>query len=392
MHGTLDAGFRIEWRPLAELARFADAWRALAARALEPNVFYEPAFALASAPVFGREAAAGLVWSRAAPARLLGLFPARIERRRYGLALPVLVGWTHPFAPLSTPLVDRDAGVAVVAAWLEHLAGRRDLPRLLLMPYLPESGAVAQAFATALAANGGRSVAFGSHQRALLAPADGREDYLERAIGGKKRKELRRQRKRLAESGPLAAHIVREGAAFTAALADFLALEASGWKGRAGTAAGADAAIRVFVEKAAAGLAREGKAHIARLVLAERPIAALVTLRSGTAAWCWKIAYDEAFARSSPGVQLILDATQTLLAERGIARVDSCATAGHPMIDHVWRERLALADQLLRPGRQHQFAFGLACTLERTRRAAIAGLKRLRDLARQRASLFRNRQ
>ena len=35
---------------------------------------------------------------------------------------------------------------------------------------------------------------------------------------------------------------------------------------------------------------------------------------------------------------------------RSIARVDSCATADHPMIDHIWRERLALADLLVRVG------------------------------------------
>ena len=66
VHGTIEAAFEVEWRPLAELAPISDAWRALAARALAPNVFYEPAFALAAEPVFGRDAGAGLVWSRGA--------------------------------------------------------------------------------------------------------------------------------------------------------------------------------------------------------------------------------------------------------------------------------------------------------------------------------------
>ena len=73
MHGTIESAFRVEWRPLTELGAVAAEWRALAGRALEPNVFYEPAFALAAAPVFGRDVGAGLVWSRstaAAPARL----------------------------------------------------------------------------------------------------------------------------------------------------------------------------------------------------------------------------------------------------------------------------------------------------------------------------------
>jgi CelD/BcsL family acetyltransferase involved in cellulose biosynthesis len=325
---------------------------------------------------------AGLVWSRAAPYRLLGFFPARIERRRYGIALPVLAGWTHPFAPLGIPLIDRDAGAAAISAWLDHLASRTDIPHIMLMPYLPVTGPVAQALAAALAQRSGSSIVLAAHQRALLAPDGGRADYLDHAIGGKKRKELRRQRKRLAEAGTLVSSTVREFAGMTAALGDFLGLEAAGWKGRAGTAARTDDHIRTFMEQAVTGLARDGKARIARLLAGDRPIAALVTLQSGDTAWCWKIAYDETFARYSPGVQLLLETTQELLDDPNVARADSCATADHPMINHVWRERLGLADHLMRLGPQRRFGFALACTLERLRRTAIAGLKRLRDLAR----------
>jgi len=382
MHGMIETDYRVEWRPLAELAPMAAQWQSLADRALEPNVFLEPAFALAAAPVFGRDVGAGLVWSRSSPYRLMGFFPARIARRRCGIALPVLVGWTHPYAPLGTPLVDRDAGVAVISAWLDHLASRPDLPHLLLVPYLPPSGPVGQAFAAALAQRDGSSLALSAHQRALLAPEGTRAHYLDHAIGGKKRKELRRQRKRLAEAGTLVTDTVRAPAAMAAALGDFLTLEAAGWKGRAGTAARAHDAIRAFMQNAVTGLARDGKARIARLVAGGQPIAALVTLQSGTTAWCWKIAYDESFARYSPGVQLLLDTTQELLDDPNVRRADSCAAAGHPMIDHVWRERLALADHLMCLGPQQRSAFALACTLERARRTAIAGLKRVRDLVR----------
>ena len=120
-------------------------------RALEPNVFYEPAFALAAAPVFGRDAGAMLVWSGTEPRRLLGFFPARVETRRYGVNLPVLVGWTHPYAPLGVPLVEREAAEPIIAAWLAHLAADATLPGLLLLPYLP----VDSPFAAALEAIGG---------------------------------------------------------------------------------------------------------------------------------------------------------------------------------------------------------------------------------------------
>ena len=74
------AAARIEWKSLGELADARDAWRDLVGRALEPNVFYDPAFALPAAPVFGDPGTVA-VWSKSG--RLIGLFPARIERR-YG--------------------------------------------------------------------------------------------------------------------------------------------------------------------------------------------------------------------------------------------------------------------------------------------------------------------
>ena len=45
----------IERRPLAGLGDIVDAWRRLAERAAEPNVFYTPDFALAAAPALGHD-------------------------------------------------------------------------------------------------------------------------------------------------------------------------------------------------------------------------------------------------------------------------------------------------------------------------------------------------
>ena len=179
MHGTIESAFRVEWRPLTEMAAVAAEWRALAACALEPNAFYEPAFARAAAPVFGRDVGAGLVWSRATPARLLGFFPARIEHRRYGIPLPVLTGWTHPYGPLGTPLVAHDWSEPVIAAWLEHVASNATLPNIMLLPRMPVTGACAAALDRVIARRGGGTRDFGRHARALLAPGSGRAEYLQ---------------------------------------------------------------------------------------------------------------------------------------------------------------------------------------------------------------------
>jgi hypothetical protein len=99
---------------------------------------------------------------------------------------------------------------------------------------------------------------------------------------------------------------------------------------------------------------------------------------SGDTAWFWKIAYSENLARSSPGVQLVMDCTEHLLADGGPARIDSCAVAGHPMIDHIWRERLALSDRLIAV-RRPRLPFALACKAETIERAAIVAARALRN-------------
>lgn len=365
-----------EWRPLTDLAGLAAEWRTLAGRAAEPNVFYDPAFALPAALALAPEAGAVLVRG-GEPRRLIGLFPCRIETRRYGIRLPLLASWTHPYGPLGTPLVDRDAMATAIAAFLDHVADDATLPKLLLMPYQSEDGPVATAFAAALAQRGGRTAAFGRHRRALLAPGAARAGYLDAALGGKKRKELRRQRRRLDEAGSVALTLAREPADVAGALTDFFALETHGWKGRAGTAAAQDAAVRAFMETAVTGLAAQGQARIARLMRGDRAIAAGVLLTSGRGAWFWKVAYDEDVARASPGVQLTLDVTGALLSDGASDWCNSCATAGHAMINSIWRERRTLADHLI--GLEPGVDFALACRMENLRRSAAAMGRKARD-------------
>jgi CelD/BcsL family acetyltransferase involved in cellulose biosynthesis len=367
------AAGRAEWKKLSALGEWRDEWRELSGYALEPNVFYDPAFALAAAPVFGNPGAV-LVWSKAG--RLIGLFPGRAERR-YGV-IGTLTGWTHPYAPFGVPLVCRDEAEAAITAFLDHVEVAETLPKLVMLPLVSRDGPFAAALARVLARHGGAAVEFGTHARAMLAPADERAGYLGH-VGHKKLKELRRQRRRMDEKGAVTFSTAQDPAAIAPALADYLMLEASGWKGRAGTAARQDSAVRSFMQSVIAALGSEGRVRIDRLSRGHTPLAAAITLRAGDAGWFWKIAYDEEAARYSPGVQLSLDATAHMLADTGIRQVDSCATADHPMIDHLWRERLALTDLLIAPSRAALTPLRFARHLETLRRTFIASAKTVRD-------------
>ena len=367
----------VEWRTLSELEPIAEEWRELAARALEPNVFYEPAFALPAAKIFGRDAGALLVWSGTSPRKLLGFFPARIEPRRYGLKLPVLVGWTHPYAPLGTPLVEREAAEPVIAAWLAHLADDPELPGLVLLPFLPTDGPFALVL-DAIVRRAQMPVAdFNTHQRAQLVPDDDRLFYVERTLGRHRHKELRRYVRRLGDIGALLFTTATEQEAVGVAIEDFFTLELRGWKGKAGTAAVLDDDVHGFITAAVAGLAAEGKVAINRIFIDGRAIAVTITLRSADTAWFWKIVYDEKFAQHSPGVVLTFAVTEDLVEDTTLVRTDSCATANHPMIDHIWRERLTLCDRLIavRP----LTSFSAVRRLEMLRNAALAAAKAVRS-------------
>ena len=124
-------------------------------------------------------------------------------------------------------------------------------------------------------------------------------------------------------------------------------LEASGWKAQRGTALVQHDGDAGFVRRATADLARSGQCEIVTLSAGATPVAAAIVLRHQDRAFYFKLGVDEQFAKLSPGVQLTLDLTRHLCADPGIALVDSTASAGHPMINPIWRGRLAIGDVLI---------------------------------------------
>ena len=120
------------------------------------------------------------MWSKAVPQRLIGLFPARIERR-YGV-IATLTGWTHPYAPFGVPLVDRDEAEAAIVAFLDRVEADDRLPKLMMLPFIATEGPFAAILSRVLARHGGAMERFGAHARALLAPSGEPHAYLDRAL------------------------------------------------------------------------------------------------------------------------------------------------------------------------------------------------------------------
>lgn len=335
----------IEERAGARLGDIADAWDDLARRALERNVFVERAFALAAMQHIagGQATSALLVWRERGDGRQLAGLLLLAARRR--LDVPGLLrGWHVPLSGLGTPLIDADSSEAVAAAIIDHLCRRSRAGAGLVLPMLATKGPVAMTFAAAARARGLPVEALDRHERAVLDGGQDAERLLQINLSAKKLKDLRRQLRRLGDHGRVRIEEARDPQSVRDATEVFLGLEASGWKGTRGTALLQDRGTATFVRTMTRLLAREGRCHVETLLVGEMPVAAALVLQSADQAWFWKIAYDERFARFSPGVQLTLALTHRQLAETTLTRTDSCAIADHPMIDRLWSERMAVAD------------------------------------------------
>ena len=106
-----------------------------------------------------------------------------------------------------------------------------------------------------------------------------------------------------------------------AALREVLVLEASSWKGRAGTAIACEARLVAFYAAIARVFARRGQLTIAFLRARGRRIAGCFALEDAETFHLLKIAHDPEYAHYGPG-QLLVRETALDAARRGLARYD----------------------------------------------------------------------
>nr|WP_249806812.1 GNAT family N-acetyltransferase [Bradyrhizobium sp. 1] len=320
-------------------------WRALAQRAIEPNGYYLPAWELAvSATARGRTDASALPAFDGSSKRLIGLMPVISLWQALKIPLPALVS-AHPYGTLCSPLIDRDAPIEAAARLLQQ--AREAGAHALVLNDVALDGAAMNALKEVLNRDGLKPRVLSSYVRASLDATQDGETMLRNALGTKKLKELRRQRHRLQEHGPVVFEIARKPDDIRPALETFLQLEASGWKGKRGTALIQHAGDATFIRRAVPALADTAQCEIITLRAGTTPVAAGIVLRHQDRAFFFKLGIDERFARYSPGTQLTLDLTRHLCADPAIASADSTASADHPMINPIWRGRIAIGDVLI---------------------------------------------
>src|SRR5688572_1148542 len=320
--------------PVDALPRLADRIAALSERALEPNPFFLPEFLGPAIQALGGK---GLKLATFSDRDDLRFFAPVVASGGGLLSGPKLRVWTHPFAPLGSPLIERDVAGQVADSLLKYL--RTSERTLFSIPDLPLKGPVAKALRAAAERRGFWTEA-ACYQRPILNAED--EDgpaAFERMVSQRRRRELWRQLRRLCDTGSVSLMSARTTLEIDTAFNMFVALEASGWKGRRGTALQGRRAVRDFAHAAVMQMAQKGQAAIDVLRVGKIPVAALIRFEQAGLSVPWKIAYDETFAAFSPGKQLMCDETRRWLQDPWISRVDPVCEEGNRLISSLWPDQ-----------------------------------------------------
>ncbi len=315
-----------------------DRWRDLADNNSEPNPFYHPALLLPA--LANLDAGAQVRMIEACDGHdLIGLMPMLVKSHHARYAVRNATNWMHGQCFFGAPLLRKGVEKQAWAGLLAQLDGVETAGHFLHLDALWLDGPITTALLQYCEESGRAIKLIARHERALLQSDLSADTYWETHVRAKKRKEIRRLSNRLGELGTISHRRLDPGDDVAAWTEAFIALESTGWKGAHGTALGSRDETRNFFREALANAAQAGMLDMVRIDLDGAAIAMLVNFRLGGGAFSYKIAYDEKFARYSPGVLIEIDNLHAALADPTIDWMDSCAAPDHPMIDRIWAER-----------------------------------------------------
>jgi CelD/BcsL family acetyltransferase involved in cellulose biosynthesis len=318
-------------------AALAEEIAALAQEAVEANVFYEP-WLLDPALESWQPAGLRLVVVRDGAGALTGFFPFYIQRHLRGLVHSLRL-WRHLYCFLCTPLVARRAARETLAALADWIESGRAPANMIEMDWVGADGPFAELLDAQILARPRWTTHSALRERALFKP----RSKPEVGISADHMKKLRRLERKLGELGPVQYRVLAEGDPASEWIEHFLRLEASGWKGRGGSALASDAASTGYFRRIVDEGARRRRVQLLSLELAGRPIAMKCNFLAGDGAFIFKVAYDEDYAKFSPGLLLELFNSQHVVeACAELAWVDSCANPDSPLFNRLWTDRRRL--------------------------------------------------
>lgn len=295
-------------------------WRALLAEVGSPRFFqtYEW-YAAFFAHLWPHELPFGVIELQR-DGECVGVFPYVLQSvRRFGLTLRVLALPESPHWILSDLVLAADldprSSLRAICTCLTEAGVRWHALRLARVPEHSHAHRWSAGLPGTLVRPGGGSRYFDATQSFAELSAQ---------FAGRLRKTLKKGHKRLAQSGAFEWLCVGSGdPRLPWAFEQFLALEASGWKGAqgSGSAIALSGAVTHFYQQLLGAQSPHLRSEIHLLCLADRPIAAQFASVCGTQRSIHKIAYDESWQQASPGSLLMANTLERSCLQGPIQRL-----------------------------------------------------------------------
>lgn len=327
----------VPWRAMSEETA---AWEELARCATEPNPFYEGWYLLPSLASFdGGDAVSILRLKR--NGKLHALMPIVRQSKYERWPLVHIRNWLHSNIFFGTPLIAKGMETQFWRAMLEWADRQTRMSLFLHLQEFALSGPVFEGLRAVLASERRNWGVVEDKERALLASDLPATEYLARSVSARTRKDLNRRARRLSEIGPYSFEWETGTAGIERWTDEFLALEASGWKGQASSALACDSSTNRLFRKSLNGAAESERLVRLSLRVEDKPIAMLSTFLTPPGAFGFKTAFDEDYARFSPGLLLEREFLHAL-KRFDIDWCDSCAAPNHSVMNRMWQERRRL--------------------------------------------------
>ena len=223
---------------------------------------------------------------------------------------PVAGGAMNAYSAMWDVVAADDASRLAVWRRIGTLAGPR-----ISFPRVPEASPSGSLGPQALEQEG-FTVVVRHERRSPYIVLPGEWEELLASLSGNSRSQVRKKRRRLERAGKLEFRTTLGGPRLEEDLDQFFRLEASGWKGDAGTAILHDPPGRKLFSDFAHAAARRGWLRLQMLNLDGETIAADYSCVLGDSIYVLKTCFDERHARLSPGAVLRAESIRSAIEDR----------------------------------------------------------------------------
>ncbi len=320
-----------------------DAWRRLAARSLEPNPFAEPDFFILSVRHFEKYADARLVIAQEGT-EFTGVLPlARVDSPRVPpRRIESTTADPTQISGLQTPLVDRtdpDQTVDALMAALGRAARYDGWPGIVLFDEIASDGPVAASLRRVCEQRRCPIFVKDTWERATVS----RVGKWATPVDAKRRGDIGRRRRQLVNDAGAEVTVI-DLSAEPAACDAFLEMELAGWKGREGGHAFARYPnMAAWFRDWHRRLVAANRVTLLALTVGSVRIAMTYFVRGGEGLFCFRVAFDETYAKYGPGPMLLASALDFLRDNTDAAWIDSMTGKDNTFFLRMLPERRRLS-------------------------------------------------